>query len=73
MSTPYCPSQGCPKCGGQTGYEFTMTEEHTMGGGWGEPPTSGDSGRNARDSLVTCLDCRHRFQPRKLAAIGAMG
>ena len=32
MSTTYDPAQGCPKCGGQSGYEYTMTEEHTMGG-----------------------------------------
>ncbi|XHV07787.1 hypothetical protein PAE975_6019 (plasmid) [Pseudomonas aeruginosa] len=32
MSATYDPAQGCPKCGGQSGYEFTMTEEHTMGG-----------------------------------------
>lgn len=73
MSTSYDPAQGCPKCSGQSGYEYTMAEEHTMGGGWGQSPTSGDSGGNARNSLVKCLDCGHRFQPLKLTALGAMG
>lgn len=73
MDTTYTPAQGCPKCGGQSGYEFTMTEQHRMGGGWAMTPQAGDSGINARDSLVTCLDCGHRFHARTLNALGAMG
>lgn len=36
MSTTYDPAQGCPKCSGQSGYEYTMTEEHTTGVNGGE-------------------------------------
>ncbi|NWA11977.1 hypothetical protein [Pseudomonas gingeri] len=67
----YTPDHGCPKCGGQSGYSFTMTESHAMGGGWGELASSGDNG-GQRYSLVACEDCGHKFQMRTLQNIGAL-
>lgn len=67
----YTPDQGCPKCGGQSGYSFTMTECHMMGGAWGGMATSGDNG-DQRYSLVSCDDCGHKFRMEKLASLGAI-
>lgn len=69
--TAYTPAQGCPKCGGQSGYSFTMTECHAMGGAWGELASSGDNG-DQRYSLVSCEDCGHKFHMRTLRDIGAI-
>lgn len=70
MST-YSPDDGCPKCGGKTGYSFTMTERHSMGGAWGELASSGDNG-GERYSLVSCEDCGHKFQMVTLTTLGAI-
>lgn len=67
----YSPAQGCPKCGGQQGYSFTMTECHAMGGAWGELASSGDNG-DQRYSLVSCEDCGHKFQMKTLTSLGAI-
>jgi rRNA maturation protein Nop10 len=69
--TAYTPENGCPKCGGQSGYSFTMTEEHAMGGAWGAMASSGDNG-NQRYSLVSCEDCGHKFQMQTLHNLGAI-
>ncbi|MBD9427997.1 hypothetical protein IB232_21910 [Pseudomonas sp. PDM15] len=73
MSATHDPAQGCPKCGGQGGYQFTMTESHLMTGGWGRVPVAGDSGLNVRCSLVECLDCGAKFKAQALEARGALG
>lgn len=67
----YSPGRGCPKCGGQSGYSYVMTECHAMGGAWGEMPSSGDNG-NQRYSLVSCEDCGHKFQMSTLTGMGAI-
>lgn len=67
----YSPEQGCPICGGQSGYTFCMTERHFMNGAWGSLASSGDSG-DQRYSLVSCDDCGHKFQKAKLTSIGAI-
>ncbi|RMN21110.1 hypothetical protein ALQ64_02847 [Pseudomonas cannabina] len=67
----YSPEQGCPKCSGQSGYSFCMTERHFMNGAWGELSASGDSGIQ-RYSLVSCDDCGHKFQMASLTSIGAI-
>ena len=69
--TAYTPAQGCPKCGGQSGYSFTMTEQHAMGGAWGDMASSGDNG-GQRYSLVVCEDCGHKFQMHTLRSLGAI-
>lgn len=69
--TTQLPEQGCPKCGGQSGYSFIMTECHAMSGGWGEQPSSGDNG-NRRYSLASCEDCGHKFQIKNLVSLGAI-
>lgn len=73
MSATYDPGQGCPKCGGHAGYQFTMTESHLMCGAWGRVPEAGDSGMNVRCSLVECLDCGAKFKAQALEARGALG
>lgn len=67
----YSPAQGCPKCGGQQGYSYTMTERHAMGGAWGELASSGDNG-DQRYSLVSCDGCGHKFQMATLVSCGAI-
>lgn len=67
----YPPVQGCPKCGGQRGYSFTMIERHSMGGSWGGLASSGDNG-DQRYSLVSCDDCGHKFQLATLTRLGAV-
>jgi predicted nucleic-acid-binding Zn-ribbon protein len=67
----YSPAQGCPKCGGQQGYSFTMTECHAMGGAWGELASSGDNG-DQRFSLVSCDECGYKFQMKTLTSLGAI-
>lgn len=69
--TNYTPADGCPKCGGQSGYSFTMTECHSMVGAWGEMALSGDNG-GQRYSLVSCEDCGHKFHLRTLHGLGAI-
>ncbi|MNP07707.1 hypothetical protein D3C76_997450 [compost metagenome] len=69
--TEYNHKQGCPKCGGQSGYSFTMTECHAMGGAWGDLASSGDNG-GQRYSLVSCEDCGHKFHMRTLQNLGAL-
>ncbi|KAF0255669.1 MULTISPECIES: hypothetical protein [Pseudomonas] len=70
MST-YSPADGCPKCGGRSGYSFTMTERHAMGGTWGGLASSGDNGDQVY-SLVSCDDCQHKFQMATLTKLGAI-
>lgn len=69
--TTYSPAHGCPKCGGQSGYSFTMTERHAMGGAWGGLASSGDNG-DQRYSLVSCEDCGKKFQLATLNTLGAI-
>ena len=71
MTTTYSPDNGCPKCGGQSGYSFIMTERHAMGGAWGDLASSGDNG-DQRYSLVSCEDCGHKFQMVTLIKLGAI-
>jgi hypothetical protein len=52
----------CPKCKGTTGYEFTMTVEHTMTtDGWDGEPECTDSGRT-KTGLCACMDCGAKFR-----------
>ncbi len=67
----YSPAQGCPKCGGHSGYTYTMTESHAMGGVWGGSASSGDNGDHCY-SLVSCIDCEQKFQIKRLTTMGAI-
>ncbi|WP_421526834.1 hypothetical protein [Pseudomonas brenneri] len=69
--TAYTPADGCPKCGGQSGYSFNMSERHAMVGAWGGLASSGDNG-DQRYSLVSCDDCGHKFQMATLNSLGAI-
>lgn len=71
--TLYDPESGCPKCHGESGYRFDLVEKHVMGAGWGEPPSSLDSGEIVSQSMATCDDCGHRFRMGTMRNLGAMG
>ena len=64
----------CPKCKGTSGTQGEMTETHVMGGAWGEPMESGDSGdhvgKGIRWTLVVCLDCGAKFKHAALVRKG---
>ncbi len=53
---------GCPKCGGQNGYRFELTETHVMHGDWHHEAIAGDSGLDVKRTMPQCLDCGHRFR-----------
>jgi predicted nucleic-acid-binding Zn-ribbon protein len=55
-------TQWCPECGGHNGYKGTLTETHQVSGAWGFVPEAGDSGINARYSLMKCIDCGFTFR-----------
>jgi hypothetical protein len=55
-------SDGCPKCGGKTGYSGNMTETHIMHGSWGEIPEAGSSGLDVKWGLMECNDCGAKFR-----------
>jgi hypothetical protein len=74
MSADRKPEPCCPKCGGTSGHEHILTEQHLMSGDWGTPAESGDSGvtdhLKASRSLVRCIDCGARFKHAALVAKG---
>lgn len=58
----------CPKCGGDSGYEFKKVLRHTYTGYWVNPQDNWipkeelvDSEQISRSKTVTCLDCGKRI------------
>jgi ssDNA-binding Zn-finger/Zn-ribbon topoisomerase 1 len=63
----------CPKCGGNTGYEFNKTIKHIYSGQWLEPASSlwekewcVNDALISMDKTVKCLDCGKRVSRKSL-------
>ena len=58
----------CPKCGGDSGFEFYVRTH--MEGSWGEDDSESTGKSGDYTKTVACLDCGHRVRRKRAEGWG---